>query len=82
MCCVHFRSTEHDHVKTSLPHKIHRIRNIGILKLVEFKDLISSEDYANCLKKKSRTTWYPLTIDVFAALVYKVHMSIFVYFDV
>lgn len=69
-------------MKTNLPHKIHRIRNIGILKLDEFKELISSEDYANCLKKKSRTTWYSLTIDVFAALVYKVHISIFVYFDI
>ena len=69
-------------MKTNLPHKIHRIRNIGILKLDEFKELISSEDYANCLKKKLRTTWYPLTIDVFAALVYKVHISIFVYFDI
>ena len=71
---MHTRSTENDHVKTSLPHKLHRIRNIGILKLDEFKDLISAEDYANCVKKKSRTTWYPLTIDVFATLVYKVQI--------
>ena len=71
---MHIRSTENDHVKTSLPHKLHRIRNIGILKLDEFKDLISSEDYANCVKKKSRITWLPLTIDVFATLVYKVQI--------
>ena len=79
---MYFRSTQHDHVKTSLSHKIHHIRNIGILKHVEFKDLISSEDYANCSKKKSRTKRYSLTIDIFVALVYKVHISIFVYFDV
>ena len=66
---MHSRFTEHDHVKTNLPHKIHRIRNISILKLVKFKELISSENYANCLKKKSRTMWYPLTIDVFATLL-------------
>ena len=79
---MHFRSTEHDHVKTNLPHKIHRIRNIGILKLDEFKEFISSKDYANCVKKKSRTTWYPLTVDVFATLVYKIQVFIFICFYV
>ena len=53
---MHTISTENDHVKTNLSHKLHRIRNIDILKLDEFKDLISSEDYANCVKEKSRTT--------------------------
>ena len=49
---MHSRTTENDHVKTNLSHKIHRIRNIGILKLDGFKDLISFEDYANCIKIK------------------------------
>ena len=79
---MHFRSTEHDHVKTNLPHKIHHIFNIGILKLDEFKELISSADYANYVKKKSRTTWYPLTVNVFATLVYKVQIFIFICFYV
>ena len=71
---MHTKSTENDHVKTSLSHKLHRIQNIGIWKLDEFKDFIFPDDYANYVNKKSRTTWYALMIDVFATLVYKVQI--------
>jgi hypothetical protein len=68
------RSTENDHVKTNLVHKIHRIRSFGSLKLQEFKNLLSPEDYAKCEKKRPLTTWYPLNADIFAAFIYKVSL--------
>jgi hypothetical protein len=74
------RSTENDHVKSSLPSKLHRIRYFGTLELEDFKDLISKEDYLACINaKKKHNTWYPLTIDVFVSFLYKV--ITFPYFD-
>ena len=69
-----FRSTEHDHVKDSLPAKLLRIRTFGKMRLEEFKDLLSIVDYKMCESKMEKNpTWYPLTIDVFVKFLYKVH---------
>ena len=51
---LNVRFTEIDHVKTNLVHKIHRIPNFGTLKLQEFQNLLSSDDYAKC---KKNTHW-------------------------
>ena len=67
------RSTEHDHVKDNLPAKLLRIRTFGKMKLDEFKDLISPQDYKTCEAKMLKTpTWYPLTLDIFVKFLYKV----------
>ena len=69
-----YRSTEHDHIEDSLPAKLQRMRKFGKLKLPDFKDLITPEDYKICEEVKStkKTTWYPLTIDVFIKFLYSV----------
>jgi hypothetical protein len=67
------RSTEHDHVKDNLPAKLLRIRTFGKMKLEEFKDLISPQDYKTCEAKMLKNpTWYPLTLDIFVKFLYKV----------
>ena len=68
-----FRSTEHDHVKDNLPAKLLRIRTFGKMKLEDFSDLISVDDYKMCESKMDNNpTWYPLTLDVFVKFLYKV----------
>ena len=43
------------------------------MKLEEFKDLISPQDYKTCEAKMLKTpTWYPLTLDIFVKFLYKV----------
>ena len=64
---------EHDHVKDNLPAKLLRIRTFRKIKLEEFKDLLSIADYKICeTKMVNSSTWYPLTLDVFAKFLYKV----------
>ena len=68
-----FRSTENDHVKSNLPAKLFRIRSFGIMKLEEFKDLLSPEEYDACLKNKPpNPSWFPLTTKVFITFLYRV----------
>ena len=68
-----FRSTENDHVKSNLPAKLFRIRSFGMMKLEEFKDLLSPEEYDACLKNKPpNSSWFPLTTKVFIAFLYRV----------
>lgn len=68
------RSKEHDHVTESLPSQLWRIHTFGIFTLDEMKPLIPPEDYNICLegKPKHKDTWYPLTMDIFVAFLYKV----------
>ena len=61
-------------MKTSLVHKIHRIRSFGTLKLQEFNFFLSHDDYTKCEKKRPLTTWYPLTVDIFTTFIYKVSL--------
>lgn len=64
-------------MKTSLTAKLQRIRYYGGLQLDDFKDLLTEEEFNTCLKvKKSRPTWFPLTIDVFISFLYRVSHSI------
>lgn len=70
---VAIRSTQNDHVKNSLTAKLQRIRYYGGLKLEDYKDLLTVEEYRTCLKvKKAKPTWFPLTIDVFISFLYRV----------
>ncbi len=69
---ISLRSTESDHVKTNLVHKLHRVQSFGIRKLEEFKDLLTPDQYSKCLKKSGKGTWYTLTLEVFTQFLYKV----------
>jgi hypothetical protein len=53
---------------------IHRIRSFKTLKLQEFKNLLSPDDYAKCEKKRPLSIWYPLTAYIFATFIYKVSL--------
>jgi len=67
------RSTEHDHVKSTILARLCRIRNFGLLPLADFKDLISPEEYQYCEKVKAmRPSWFSLTVNVFMSFLYKV----------
>ena len=47
-----FKSTEHDYVRNNLPAKLYRIRSFGVMKLEEFKDLLSPEEFYDYKKNK------------------------------
>ena len=67
------RSVEYDHVKANLLAKLLCICTFGKIKLSELKELISTADFKLCKEtKKSRPTWYHLTMDVFVKFLYKV----------
>lgn len=71
------RSTENDHVKSTLPAKLRRVRTFGVLPLTAFKDLITAEEYQYCEKVKPKhPTWFSLTITIFITFLYRVSYSI------
>ena len=71
-----FRSTENDHVKNNLPAKLYRIRSFGVMKLEEFKDLLSPEEFDVCKKNKlAKDRWFTLTTKVFIAFLYRVRIT-------
>jgi hypothetical protein len=52
------RLTESIHVKTNLIHKLQLVQIFGITKLEGFKDLLTPDQYFNCLNKGGKGTWY------------------------
>ena len=71
------RSTMHNHIKDILHAKLLHIRTFEKMKLEDFKDLICVADYKMCESKmENDPTWYPLTLDVFVKLLYKVIFSL------
>ena len=45
---------ESDLVKTNLVYKLHRVKSFEIMKLEEFKDLLTPDQYFKYLKKCKR----------------------------
>ena len=60
---IFLRSTESDHVKTNLIHKIHWVWRCGITKLKEFKDLLTLDQYSKYLNKSGKKFWYTFILD-------------------
>lgn len=58
-----------------LVHKLHYVRSFGSLKLEEFWDLLTLEQFTSCVNRHNHNVWYPLTLDVFAQFLYKVSMA-------
>lgn len=66
-------------MKSNLPAKLFRIRSFGVMKLEEFKDLISEEEYHICLTNKpSIPGWFTLTTKVFISFLYRVSFYYFI----
>jgi hypothetical protein len=60
-------------VKSNIPAKLYRIRSFGVMKLEEFKDLLSPQEYALALNHKPATpSWFTLPTKVFIAFLYRV----------
>ena len=74
------RSMKSDHVKTNLVHKFHRVQSFGIMKLEEFKDLLTPDQYTKCLKKGGKKTWFTFTFEFYTQFLYKVGILIHVKF--
>ncbi len=73
-----FRSTENDHVKSTIPARLRRMRTFGVLPLSAFKDLITKQEFVHCERMKPKSnTWYSLTIDVFISFLFKVTIIIY-----
>jgi hypothetical protein len=53
---------EFDHMKLTLVHDFFHIQSIGMIPLVQFKDVISPNVYKRC-ENKSNKTRYSLTQD-------------------
>lgn len=68
------RLTEHSHVKTNMIHMLHRINSFGQLPLLDFKSLLTEDEYKRCENRKPPFSWHPLTKDVFITFLYTVHL--------
>ena len=67
------RSAENDHVKSNLTSLLQRVRTFGSLELKDFKPLLTKKEFKVCLESKMlKTTWYPLTMDVFISFLFRV----------
>ena len=67
------RSAENDHVKSNLTSLLQRIRMFGSLELKDFKPLLTKKEFKACLESKMlKTTWYPMTMDVFISFFFRV----------
>ena len=52
------------------------MRYFGERELEDFRDLLTPSEYKSCKKvKSSRPTWFPLTVDVFIAFLYRVNIQ-------
>ena len=68
-----YRSNEHFHVKTNMVHTLYRVKSVGCIPLVSLKIWLTEEEYRRCLNSPHiNKTWYPLTTDVFVALLFRV----------
>jgi hypothetical protein len=55
------KATENSHVKSNLIHTLHRMQTVGKLDLVEFKDILTAEEYEQAKAdnaKGEKKTWY------------------------
>ena len=60
-------------MKTSMVHTLYRVKSVGCMPLVSLKIWLTEEEYKRCLNSPhTDKTWYPLTIDVFVALLFNV----------
>ena len=67
------RSTENNHAKSNLTSLLQSIRTFGNLELKDFKPLLTKKEYKACLESKMlKTTWYPVTLDVFISFLFRV----------
>ena len=67
------RSTDNDHVKSNLTFLFQHVRTFGNLELKDFKPLLTKKEFKAYLESKSlKTTWYPVTLDVFISFLFKV----------
>ena len=67
------RSTENNHVKSDLTSLLQRVRTLGSLELKDFKPLLTKKEFKAYLESKMlKTTWYPVTMDVFISFFFKV----------
>jgi hypothetical protein len=60
------------HVEMNLIHKLHLVQSFGITKLEESKDLLTPDQYSNCLNKGGKGTWYTFILEAFTQFIYKV----------
>ncbi len=58
------KSIEFDHIKLSMVHDFFHTQSIGVIPLVQFKDVINLDVYKRC-ENKSRKTWYFMMQEMF-----------------
>ena len=68
-CCNH---VEHSHVKTDLVHQVYRVQAIGSLRIENFKNLLTSDQYKKYIIN-TIAMWYSLTRDLFLDYLYNVN---------
>ena len=67
------RSTENDHVKSNITSLLQHVHTFGSLELKDFKPLLTKKEFKTCLESKMlKTTWYPVTMDVFISFLFRV----------
>jgi hypothetical protein len=67
-CCSH---VEHSYVKTNLVHQLYCVQAIGSLRIENFKNLLTPDQYKKCITK-TIATWYSLTRDLFLDCLYNI----------
>ena len=80
ICIGCFSHIEHSYVKTKLVHKLYRVQAIGSLRIENFKNLLTPDQYKKCITKII-ATWYSLTRNLFLDYLYNVSfISLFTLF--
>ena len=69
---IFLKPTESLHVKKKLTHRLHVVQSFGITKSEESKDLLTPDQYSNCLNKGGKRTWYTFILEAFTQFIYKV----------
>ena len=67
-CCNH---VECSYVKTNLVHQLYRMQAIGSLRIENFKNLLTPDQYKKCITK-TIATWYSLTRYIFLDYLYNI----------
>jgi hypothetical protein len=79
------KATENSHVKNNLIHTLHQMQTVGKLDLVEFKGLLTHEEYEQAKAKNSKAekrTWYHIPRSRFLDYLHSVSLLTFMPYSI
>ena len=68
-------------MKTSIVHTLYQVKSVGCMPFESLKIWFTEEEYRRCANNPYfRKTWYPLTTDVFIALLFRIIIQLNPYY--